>query len=120
MDEQLKQILYKWLKQAYEMGVSRDKFSDQQSECDLPALELSLVPAMATEIENTRPSPWIKITPETLPEKYRVVLVLDALGIQNGWYEDGKWYTDDNAGQQSLEILHPTHYTPIPPLPERQ
>ena len=48
-----KQILFNWLRKAYEMGVSRDKFSDQQSECDLPALDLSFVPKMKAELEES-------------------------------------------------------------------
>jgi hypothetical protein len=44
------EILEKWLIKAYEMGVQRDRFSDQQSEADLPAIDLSYVPQMIKEL----------------------------------------------------------------------
>ncbi len=44
-------ILFKWLKKAYEMGVKRDRFSDQQSECDLPCLDIDYVPKMIAELK---------------------------------------------------------------------
>ena len=49
-EKNISDVLYRWLKKAYEMGVKRDRFSDQQSECDLPALDLSYVPKIMNEV----------------------------------------------------------------------
>ena len=44
-------ILFKWLKKAYGLGLRQNRFSAEQSECDLPALDLSYVPAMKKELK---------------------------------------------------------------------
>lgn len=68
-------------------------------------------------------SPWIKITPETMPKENFVAClavfddgVLSVIGRVlwevGKWKGQEKWITDD-----MLEYI--THYQPIPPIPEK-
>lgn len=86
-------------------------------------------PSRETEAEaitawNTRPSPWIKITPETMPEKETERFSKDFLmwpmttnGYPLGAYDfvGKRWFVS-----RVKDSYEPKFYMPIPTLPERK
>lgn len=62
---------------------------------------------------NTRPSPWIKITPETMPE-VNTPMYTDHAEMKGICHldEKGLWWESGNR------VTQPNHYMPIPPIPE--
>ena len=77
--------------------------------------------AEAVTAWNTRPSPWIAVTPDSLPERstqverrhLSVLVLLLIEGVaKKGYYDfdDAEWYMCGNP-------CDPSHYMPIPPLP---
>jgi len=50
-------ILFKWLKQAHDLGLKTNQFSDQISEYNMPALDLGCVPKMKEELEQALKGP---------------------------------------------------------------
>ena len=131
MSEELKPVLYEWLKKAYELGVKRDSFSAQISESDLPSLELYYAPKMLDDLlaawgtkRFTRPSPWIPVTPETLPEEKKnhksgwVIVLRDMPDVSIDERADFSRYDfEKKEWPYDNDII--THYMPIPELPSQ-
>lgn len=107
----LNHILSKWLKKAYEMGVNRDKFSDMQSELDLPIIDMDYIPAVIEEISAiTRPSQWIPA--DSPPKKDGLYSCL----VKHTQNPEPRTYAFKN-GQWQTPGTEVTFYMPIPPLP---
>jgi hypothetical protein len=59
-------------------------------------------------------SPWIAITPETMPEEADVYLVLhNGTVLESVGWENGKWFSEYSTDENI------THYMPIPEIPEK-
>lgn len=63
--------------------------------------------ALATKEE----SPWIEVTPETMPEAGADVIMNHDGQTAKGCYIRGKWFTNGHA------VISPNSYFPIPTLP---
>ncbi len=86
--------------------------------CGMETIRDDRKPAEAITAWNTRPSPWISVTPETMPERKQSVFVTNGKTVK----EVRELFASDDDGVITVgaswefdEAI--THWMPIPELP---